>query len=290
MSSVSFTRTTSSQSDKDALADDYDKLGITPDLADHIVSRVYDQQVQRDAPRTGVMLDALIRIAQSRGSSALEEKVAIERSLDRHPASEIVNAYKELQLDNPFLNYVSEDQITMAFDARNSAVEHRERRRVLFEAAKVVAAHSQSDVLKAMLESMNEEIVRVAAPSGHAAVKPKMSLDAAYRALGFEPGVDLDESTISMLYTIRVRPRSPFGHSCVAAGADGSPLALSFARSSTTPRATRRRPRCARRSRSSPTTRRARSCTPSPRRASAPSTARRAGRPVLRSTSTCPSA
>ncbi|GAA5846834.1 hypothetical protein JCM9279_004459 [Rhodotorula babjevae] len=204
MSTVSFSRTTSAPTDKDGLASDYDQLGITPDLADHVISRAYDQQVQRDQTRTAVMLESLVRIAKSRGSSALEEKVVMERSLDRYPASEVVTAYKELQLDNPFLKYVGEDQIVNAFDARNTAVEHHERRRVLFEAAKIVAAHSQNDILKALLESMGEEIAKVAAASGHAVIKPKMGRDAAYRALGLEPGVDVDDSNIAMIYSIRL--------------------------------------------------------------------------------------
>ncbi|GAA5891905.1 hypothetical protein JCM8208_002930 [Rhodotorula glutinis] len=208
MSAVTFTRTTSASADKDALAGDYDMLGVTPDLSDNVVSRVYDQQVLCDPGRTAVLLEALIRVAKSRGSSALEEKVVIERSLDRYPASEVVVAYKELQLDDPFRNWVGDDQIVNAFDARNTAVEHPERRRVLFEAAKIVAHHSQSDILKAMLESMQEDIARVAAASGHVVKKPRMDLDSAYRALGLEPGVSFDEGNISIVYTIRLEDAS----------------------------------------------------------------------------------
>ncbi|KPV77985.1 uncharacterized protein RHOBADRAFT_50509 [Rhodotorula graminis WP1] len=208
MSGVSFTRTTSAPTDKDALAGDYDQLGVTPNLSDHVVSRVYNQQVQLNPGRVAIMLEALIRIAKSRGSSALEEKVAIERSLDRFPASEVVTAYKELQLANPFHNYVGDDQISAAFDARNSAVEHPERRRVLFEAAHIVANFSQCEILKAMLESMGDEIAQVAAASGHVVHKPRMDLDAAYRALGLDPAVSVDEGNISIVYTIRLEDAS----------------------------------------------------------------------------------
>lgn len=193
-----------SASDKEALAADYDRLGVTPDLTDSVIARVYDAQLTFDRSRDAVYLEALVRIARGRDSAALQEKVAIERSLDRYPASEVVAAFRELRLDNPFEAYVSEERLVDAFDKRNSEVEHRERRRILFEQAKVVATFTGSDTLKAMLASIDDEIVAVgAAPGGQQVVKARMDLDAANRALGIES--EVDDTMIATLYNIRVR-------------------------------------------------------------------------------------
>jgi hypothetical protein len=150
-------------------------------------------------------LEAVKLIADARSSATLQEKVVIENSLDHFTSSEIEAAYKELQLPSPFAPYapiITEDELYAAFEKRNSVVEHPTRRRVLLEAAKVVAKYAKSDVLSAIIESVPMPMAE--GETSVALVKAKMDPARAYVALGAEEG--MDDETIEMIYPIRVRP------------------------------------------------------------------------------------
>ncbi|BGP36249.1 ubiquitin-specific protease ubp2 [Rhodotorula kratochvilovae] len=202
-STVTSSRAIDDTADDTALAGDYTLLGATPDLADRVLARVYDLQRARDWTRTPVLLEALLRLSTARASPALQEKVALERSLERFPASEVVAAFGELRLGDPFKAYITEEEVLAAFERRNAAVEHKDRRRVLFQQARVVASFTDNQTLRAILESMGDEAAAVGAGP---ATKPRMDLDAANRALGIE--TDMDDSIISTLYEIRLADAS----------------------------------------------------------------------------------
>ncbi|GAA6047543.1 hypothetical protein JCM3770_005799 [Rhodotorula araucariae] len=202
-STATSSRAVDIMADDAALAGDYTLLGATPDLADRVIARAYDLQRERDWTRSAVFLEALVRLGVARASPALQEKVALERSLGRYPASEVVAAFAELRLGDPFKSWHSEEDISAAFERRNAEVEHKDRRRVLLQQARIVADFADNQILKALLESMGDEAAAVGAGP---TVKPRMDLDAANRALGIE--TDMDDSIISTLYEIRLADAS----------------------------------------------------------------------------------
>ncbi|BGP12273.1 hypothetical protein JCM10213_000032 [Rhodosporidiobolus nylandii] len=183
-------------------APDYTLLGLTPDLADEVVEKVYDLQMMAEESKGPMFLEALTRIAQARDSETLQTKLVLERSKERYSQSEVRAAYMELRLPDPFDSYSripTEDEILGAFDARNTAVEHPERRKVLLESARVVASHAKSETLKAMLESLPAPMEET---TGMTIVKAKMDPVRAYAALGVE--AEIDDEMLLMIYGIRL--------------------------------------------------------------------------------------
>ncbi|BGO98984.1 Ubiquitin carboxyl-terminal hydrolase 2 [Rhodotorula toruloides] len=181
----------------DPLANDYSLLGLVPDLADSVVERVYDMQCEFNSFYVPFYLNALSRIAQGRGSEALNMKVALERSQDKLTSDEINAAYQELRLSSPFDMYstITDDDLVSAFQTRLTQVTHPGRRKALLEAARIVAAYTQSELFKTILATTDLGDVDGAA-------KPKMDIDAAYRTLGVD--ADTDDGLISMTYDIRL--------------------------------------------------------------------------------------
>lgn len=183
----------------DPLANDYSLLGLVPDLADSVVERVYDMQCESEPFKVPFFLSALSRIAQGRGSEALNMKVALERSQDKLTSDEINAAYQELRLSSPFdvYNSITDDDLVSAFQKRCTDVTHPARRKALLEAARIVAAFTQSELFKTILATTDLGDVEGAA-------KPKMDIDAAYRTLGLD--ATTEDSLVSMTYEIRVSP------------------------------------------------------------------------------------
>ncbi|BGP21214.1 ubiquitin-specific protease ubp2 [Rhodotorula toruloides] len=180
----------------DPLANDYSLLGLVPDLADSVVERVYDMQCELNSFLAPFYLNALSRIAQGRGSEALNMKVALERSQDKLTSDEINAAYKELRLASPFDMYssITDDDIVTAFQTRIEHVTHPTRRKALLEAARIVATFSQSELFKTILATTDLGEV--------GAAKPQMDIDTAYRTLGVD--ATTDDSLICTTYDIRL--------------------------------------------------------------------------------------
>ncbi|GAA6010202.1 hypothetical protein JCM10207_005664 [Rhodosporidiobolus poonsookiae] len=193
----------------DRNAKDYSMLGVTPDLADEVVERVYDLQIRAAETKTPLYLDALKRIAAARSSDLLQNKLVLEASLDHFTLSELNDAYKELHLPPPFdptAVVPNEDALLSAFDARNNAVEHPGRRKVLLNAARMVAKHRKSELLEAVLQTMPDTGLDDGMELGEAGklkvVKAKMEPARAYVALGADESTDDD--MLLMIYPIRL--------------------------------------------------------------------------------------
>ena len=184
------------------LAIEYSDLGVTPNLADEVIIKVYDVKCTEEPYLLPFRLHALCRIAESRGTDALRVKVAQERSLGRHPVHEIAAAFAELRLPDPFNSstYTSEEALVEALQKRITEVEHPGRRAVLLQAAKMVADHTGSEYFRAVLESSAGEL-------GEPPAKPKMDLDAACRALGIEK--ETEDELVVLTYEIRVSGQTP---------------------------------------------------------------------------------
>ncbi|GAA5858390.1 hypothetical protein JCM8547_004674 [Rhodosporidiobolus lusitaniae] len=190
----------------DRNAYDYAYLGVTPDVADEVIEKVYELQVKGDGDKTPFFLEALSRIAHARSSDRLTTKISLEHSCDRHSSSEITAAFKELHLPSPWdagANYVSEDELVEAFSKRNEMVEHPGRKRVLLEAAKVVGKFRGCEILLALVDSVpvpSEE--GMDGMKSVSLVKANMGTVQAYAALGVEEGID--EETLLMVYGVRL--------------------------------------------------------------------------------------
>lgn len=232
----------------DRYADEYDTLGLTPDLADRIVSSVYDQQIAKRVDwQRPPYFEAFVRIAEQRNTDAMQTKLVMEKSRGQLTASEVNAAFHELRLPGPWEGrHCSDEEMYEAFDKRNAEVEHPDRRVALFKAAKAVADFTNNEVLKAVLASMDDP---AAAAGDNAAGKSRMDLDAAHRQLDIS--ADFETSMIIPVFEIRVRA---FSH--IPTRADLTALA----RRCRMRRPTRPRPRCAKRSRSSPRRGTTRSC------------------------------
>lgn len=182
----------------DPLAVEYDALGVTPDLADEVIVSAYDKLVEKMPWRQPVYLEALVKIANVRGTEDVRVKVATERSIGRHTAPEIAAAYKELRLPDPCdpaTPYISEDTLVEALQTRLAEVEHPDRRTVLLHSARTISSFAKSEFFDALLESSGAGI---AGDDG----KPKMDVDAALRILGMESAPDDD--LLIQIYDIRV--------------------------------------------------------------------------------------
>lgn len=180
------------------LANEFGDLGVTPNLADEVIIKVYDLKCAHEDWLVPFRFAALCRIADSRKSEALGVKVVQERSLGRHTPSEITAAYGELRLPDPFAPHsphITEERLVEALQTRIVEVEHPARRAVLLQAAKTVADFHGSEYFKAVLESSAGEL-------GGATEKPTMDLDAACRALGI--GKELEDDMVLMTYEVRV--------------------------------------------------------------------------------------
>ncbi|GAA5836206.1 hypothetical protein JCM11251_007393 [Rhodosporidiobolus azoricus] len=185
----------------DLNAEDYGFLGLTPDLADSVVEKVYDLQTKALPYKIPLYLEALTKIAEGRSSVDLQTKIALEKSSGRYSRTELNAAFHELHLPSPYeAPWPSEDQLLAAFDARNTAVEHPARRKVLLEAAKVVGEHTKSEVLLAMVQSVDIPIDE--GEGSTALVKAKMDPVRAYAAMGVEESED--DEMILMIYPIRL--------------------------------------------------------------------------------------
>ncbi|GAA5954026.1 hypothetical protein JCM21900_005384 [Sporobolomyces salmonicolor] len=179
----------------DPLADEYSRLGCTPDLADEAIMTVYDAQAEAWAPNIPNFLEALSQIANARASDTLKTKVAIEHSKGRHTRSELDHAYAELRLPSGVDgDDLTEDQICDAFQVRDPEVTHPERKKVLRDAMEVIAGARSSDLIKAMLVSMGE--------SDEMASKPKMDVERAYKVL--EVDVTTDDDMLVTVYGFRI--------------------------------------------------------------------------------------
>ncbi|GAA5867533.1 hypothetical protein JCM1840_002542 [Sporobolomyces johnsonii] len=179
----------------DPLADEYSRLGCTPDLADETIVTVYDAQTEAWAPNIPSFLEALSQIANARASDTLKTKVAIEHSKGRHTRSELDRAYAELRLPSGVNgDDLTEDQICDAFHVRDPEVTHPERKKVLREAMEVIAGARGSDLIKAMLVSMGD--------GDETASKPKMDVERAYKVL--EVDVTTDDDMLVTVYGFRL--------------------------------------------------------------------------------------
>ncbi|GAA5981496.1 hypothetical protein JCM10908_004128 [Rhodotorula pacifica] len=180
------------------LANEYGDLGVTPNLADEVIIKVYDMKCLSENWLIPFRLHALIQIADSRASEPLRIKVAQERSIGRHPAHEITNAFRELHLPDSFdpsTPYATEDELVGALQKRLEEVEHAGRRTVLLQSAKTVADYTGSEFFKAVLESAGGQ-------NDGQPTKPTMDLDAACRALGIEK--ETDDELVLLTYEIRL--------------------------------------------------------------------------------------
>ncbi|GAA5861374.1 hypothetical protein JCM3774_000228 [Rhodotorula dairenensis] len=180
------------------LASEFGDLGVTPNVADEVIIKIYDLKCAHEDWLVPFRFSALCRIADSRKSEALGIKVAQERSLGRHAASEITAAYAELRLPDPFAPqspHITEEALVEALQTRIEEVEHPSRRAVLLQAARIVADYARSEYFKAVLESSAGEL-------GDAPAKPTMDLDAACRALGIEK--ETEDDLVLMTYEIRL--------------------------------------------------------------------------------------
>ncbi|GAA5975081.1 hypothetical protein JCM11641_000024 [Rhodosporidiobolus odoratus] len=195
----------------DPCARDYSVLGLTPDVADEVVDKVYDLQWLGAEGKGPFFLEALTRIAQHRSSDTLQTKLVMEASRDRYSCSKINQAYSELRLPPPFDTFSSiptEDELLAAFESRNSAVEHPARRKILLEAAKVVAKWRGSETLAAIIESLPAEqgdgsgVESREGMTDVTVVKAKMDLPRAFVTLGVEEGTD--DEILLMVHPIRL--------------------------------------------------------------------------------------
>ncbi|SCV68286.1 BQ2448_407 [Microbotryum intermedium] len=173
------------------LAQAYHFLGVTPDLADSVIEEVYKQQVQRCSAYTAHFLEAIHEINHDRHSDVLEMLIAIERSMGRVSLSDLRKAYKELGLDFDHSRSITDDEIALRFAQRREQVTHPERRKVLKEAMKQVADQRDSELLKVMLLSANDDEDR-----------PATSLEKAYKLLEATP--DMSDDILSMIYDVRI--------------------------------------------------------------------------------------
>ncbi|GAA6009632.1 ubiquitin-specific protease UBP2 [Rhodotorula paludigena] len=185
----------------DRYADEYDTLGLTPDLADRIVSSVYDQQIAKRVDwQRPPYFEAFVRIAEQRNTDAMQTKLVMEKSRGQLTASEVNAAFHELRLPGPWEGrHCSDEEMYEAFDKRNAEVEHPDRRVALFKAAKAVADFTNNEVLKAVLASMDDP---AAAAGDNAAGKSRMDLDAAHRQLDIS--ADFETSMIIPVFEIRM--------------------------------------------------------------------------------------
>ncbi|GAA5991758.1 hypothetical protein JCM11641_004997 [Rhodosporidiobolus odoratus] len=186
-------------------------LGLTPDVADEVVDKVYDLQWLGAEGKGPFFLEALTRTAQHRSSDTLQTKLVMEASRDRYPCSKINQAYSELRLPPPFDTFSSiptEDELLTAFEIRNSAVEHPARRKILLEAAKVVAKWRGSETHAAIIESLPAEKGDGSGVEGRegmtdvTVVTAKMDLPRACVVLDVEQGTD--DQMLLMVHPIRL--------------------------------------------------------------------------------------
>ncbi|SCZ90100.1 BZ3500_MvSof-1268-A1-R1_Chr1-3g01776 [Microbotryum saponariae] len=173
------------------LAQAYHFLGVTPDLADSVVEEVYKEQVGRCSAYTADFLEAIQEINHDRHSDVLEMLIATERSIGRVSLSDLRNAYKELGLEFDHSRSVTDDEIAFRFGQRREQVTDPERKKVLKEAMKQIADQRDSELLKVMLLSANDEEDR-----------PAMSLEKAYKLLEATP--EMSDEILSMVYDVRI--------------------------------------------------------------------------------------
>ncbi|KAL8284166.1 hypothetical protein RQP46_004915 [Phenoliferia psychrophenolica] len=170
----------------DPAADEYHTLGVTPTLADEVIAAMYLDQVDFFPIEGPTYLTCLQTISNIRNSETLKIAVGVAKSQGHWTHAELLEAYQAIGCtgDNP--GVLPDDSIEAAF---TDVLGDSSRRAKLRESCLLIARSRNSDMLKMLVESVEEE-------------KPKMTLTKAYSMLA-DAGQD-DPSLLIAVYGIRM--------------------------------------------------------------------------------------
>lgn len=134
---------------------------------------------------------ALQKIGLSRQSDAINRVVESERATGKYTDDEIKAAYRTVvnSSDSEAIT-MPDDRLMEAFMTQREHAEHDAQRKNLFGACELIARDRNSDYLRAMLASVEEDS------------RPKMDLDRAKSILEAPP--DAEDSLLIVLFEIRV--------------------------------------------------------------------------------------
>lgn len=192
----------------DALKSSYQVLGVTPETPDDYIVYAFERQISSDPLSAEYYLEALKEIYALRGETReeLANKLAEEASYGHLAYSELISAYREIGLSLRMTGGLmgtmemyeapSEEEISNALMAKQTSIVTgggtESDKKMMMDALDRLARHSQSEILKATLMSLQ--------PSKRE--PPKYTEEEAYGH--FQMQKDVDDDVILMSASIWV--------------------------------------------------------------------------------------
>lgn len=123
--------------------------------------------------------------------------LATERSRGHYTSGDLHKALAELRLPGAPSSWLDldDDALSEAYSQRSEQVTHKDRKKVLRDAFKLIAAVRRSDYLKIILET---------SVGDDDETKPLMTVERAKRLLEFNPEDQPDEQTLCVMFDMAV--------------------------------------------------------------------------------------
>lgn len=179
----------------DPAANAYHGLGVTPDLADSVISAAYDEQVFffGSIQESAIFLDHLDAIAHARNSSALREICAMHRSSGAWSEADLMTAYRLIGADDLIRDprTMTEDNVAQVCYLTSEKAKTVLEKKEIRDALGIIAKSRASDLLSAQADSLE--------------INDVMDLDQARSLLGVSASTEDDSVIVAYQVAVRLR-------------------------------------------------------------------------------------